>query len=188
MKTALGFTLASTAAIAAAQSNPPASIFDKAVNQPGIGWTVYGADQTAKQVPATDVPGGAAVRVQVKRAGAHPWDAGAQYPTIKPVAAGDTLLAMVYLRAPDAKAGEHVPIPIGAGTADAPYEPIADETVQVGPTWQRFFASGVTAKAFAPGKARIAVQLAGAKQVIEIGPAFLLDLGPNFDRSKLPRN
>jgi hypothetical protein len=32
------------------------------------------------------------------------------------------------------------------------------------------------------------VQLAGAKQVVEVGPAFLLDMRPKFDRSKLPAN
>lgn len=177
-------------AVAAGQQAAPApgSIFDKAINQPGIGWSVYGPGQTAKQVPATDVPGGAAVRVQVSKAGANVWDVGATYPTIKPIAAGDTLLVMVYLRAPDAKDGATVPIPINVGGADAPYPQITGETVNVGAGWKRYFVSGVSNQAFAAGKARIGIQLAGAKQVIEVGPAFLLDLGAGFDRSKLPHN
>ena len=60
--------------------------------------------------------------------------------------------------------------------------------MQVGPAWKRYFATGVSPKAFAAGKARIAIQLAGAKQVVEMGPAFLLDLGPGFDTTKLPHN
>ena len=169
---------------------PPAggTIFDKAINKPGIGWEIYGANQTAKQVAATDVPGGAAVRVQVNRAGTNPWDVGAAYPSVKPVAAGDTLLVMVYLRAPDAKDGDGHPVPIGASEADAPYTPIADQTVTVGPVWKRYFAAGVSPKALAAGKARISIQLAGAKQVVEVGPAFLFDMGPHFDMAKLPHN
>lgn len=179
---------------AVAQTAPPAapaargSIFDKAVNQPGIGWSLYGATQTAKEVKASDVPGGNAVRVQVSTAGANPWDDGAGYPTVKPIAAGDTVLVMVYLRAPETKEGATLSLPISAGESDAPYASFADATVQVGPTWKRYFASGVSPKALAAGKARISLQLAGAKQVVDLGPAFLLDLGPHVDPAKLPHN
>ncbi|MCI1143352.1 hypothetical protein MOP88_15165 [Sphingomonas sp. WKB10] len=70
---AAALALVPLSAVAAEQQAAPAqgSIFDKAINQPGIGWSVYGPGQTAKQVPATDVPGGAAVRVQVSKAGAN---------------------------------------------------------------------------------------------------------------------
>lgn len=196
MKAFLALALAAaplTGAAAGQQATPaPAasqgSIFDKAVNQPGIGWSVYGPNQTARQVPAADVPGNAAVRVQVNQTGANPWDVGATYPTVKPIAAGDTLLVMVYLRAPDAKGGATVPIPVNVGGADAPYPQVAGETVNVGAGWKRYFVSGVSNQAFAAGKARIGVQLAGAKQVVEVGPAFLLDLGAGFDTAKLPHN
>lgn len=178
MKATIGLALAAAPVCVAAMQAPQTdSIFDKAINQPGIGWSLYGRDQKAKEVPAADVPGGNAVRVAVTRKGANRWDSGATYPTIKPVAAGDTLLAIVYLRAPDAKAGETVAVPIGAGGADAPYTPIAAETVQVGSVWKRYYAAGVSGAAYAAGKARISIPLAGAKQVLEIGPAFLLDLG-----------
>ncbi|WP_322963981.1 hypothetical protein [Sphingomonas fuzhouensis] len=176
----------------AAQAAPSAaaqpSIFDKAVNAPGIGWSPYGPNQSAKQVPAPDVPGGNAVQVKVTAAGANPWDSGVTYPTIKPIAAGDTLMTMIFLRAPNAPEGQTVSIPVAMGGAEPPYTPIASEPVQVGSTWKRYYVTGVAGQAFAAGKANISVQLAGAKQVIEVGPAFLLDLGPNFDRSKLPHN
>ncbi|WP_267435773.1 hypothetical protein [Sphingomonas sp. GM_Shp_1] len=164
------------------------SIFDKAINTPGIGWTLYGPNQSAKEVPAADLPGGNAVQIKVAKAGANPWDSGATYPTIKPIAAGDTLMVMVYLRAPNAAEGSTVSIPVGMGGSEPPYTPIASEQVQVGSAWKRYFVTGVAGQAFAAGKANISVQLAGAKQVVEVGPAFLLDLGPNFDRSKLPHN
>ena len=164
------------------------SIFDKAVNAPGIGWAPYGPNQSARQVPAPDVPGGNAVQIKVTKAGVNPWDSGAAYPTIKPIAAGDTMLVMVFLRAPNATDAAPVTIPLGAGGSEPPYIPIATEPVQVGPTWKRYYVSGVANQAYAAGKANITVQLAGAKQVIEVGPAFLIDLGPGFDRSKLPHN
>ncbi|MFV0921431.1 hypothetical protein ACR720_11090 [Sphingomonas parapaucimobilis] len=176
----------------AAQTAPGAvaqpSIFDKAVNAPGIGWAPYGPNQSTKQVPAPEVPGGNAVQIKVSKAGANPWDSGAAYPTIKPIAAGDTMLVMVFLRAPNATDTAPVTIPVGAGGSEPPYTPIATEPAQVGPSWKRYYVSGVATQAYAAGKANITVQLAGAKQVIEVGPAFLIDLGPGFDRSKLPHN
>lgn len=184
----IAMLLAATSGQAAPSAAAQPSIFDKAVNEPGIGWKLYGPDQSGKQVPAADVPGGNAVQVKVSRAGANPWDSGASYPTIKPIAAGDTMLVMVYLRAPGATDAAPVTIPIGAGGSEPPYTPIVTEPVQVGPSWKRYYASGVANQAYAAGKANISVQLAGAKQVIEVGPAFLLDLGPGFDRSKLPHN
>ena len=164
------------------------SIFDKAVNAPGIGWMPYGPNQTAHQVAAAEVPGGNAVQIKVAKAGANVWDSGANYPTIKPIAAGDTMMVMIFLRAPNATDAAPVTIPVGVGGAAPPYTPITSEPIKVGPTWKRYYVSGVANEAYAPGKANLFVQLAGAKQVIEVGPAFLIDLGPNFDRSKIPHN
>lgn len=182
-------TLLLAAAPAYAQT-PPAGggILDRAINEPGIGWTLCGPNQSGKQVAATGVPGDAAVRVTVKRAGANPWDSGALYPTTKPIATGDTILVAVYLRAPDAKPGETVSVPLGATGAQAPYTSIAQGTVAVGPEWKIHYASGVAPEAFAAGKAQAAVQLAGAKQVIELGAAFVLYFGQGHDPAKLPKN
>ncbi|WP_294239367.1 hypothetical protein [uncultured Sphingomonas sp.] len=191
----IGFVALLIAALpagAADQAAPSAaaqpSIFDKAINTPGIGWTPYGPNQSARQVPAANVPGGNAVQVKVSAPGQNPWDSGLTYPTVKPIAAGDTLMTMVFLRAPNAPEGQTLSIPVAMGGSEPPYTPIASEPVQVGSTWKSYYVTGVAGQAFAAGKANISVQLAGAKQVIEVGPAFLLDLGPNFDRSKLPHN
>jgi len=164
------------------------SIFDKAINTPGIGWTPYGPNQTAKQVPAAGIPGGNAVQVKIAKAGANPWDSGVTYPTVKPIASGDTLVTMIFLRAPNAPEGQTVPIPVAMGGSEPPYPTITSEPLQVGSTWKRYFVTGVAGQAFAAGKANVSVQLAGAKQLVEVGPAFLLDMGPKFDRSKLPAN
>jgi hypothetical protein len=173
----------SPAPTAAAQPN----VLDRAINQPGIGWTLYGPNQSGKQVAATGVPGAGAVRVEVKRKGANPWDSGALYPTSKPIAAGDTILIAVYLRAPNAAPGETVAIPLGATGSEAPYPTIAQATVQVGPEWKLHYASAKATQAFGPAKAQASVQLAGAKQVLELGPAFILNFGQNYDPAKLPK-
>lgn len=177
--------------VAAAIAQTPAAhgLYDNVINKPGIGWGVYGTNQTAKQVAApAEVPGGAAVRFTISKAGAHPYDVAAFYPNTKAIAQGDTVVAMIYARAPDAKPDAPLPITFGIAEGDAPYTQIGNVEMPLTSSWKRYFVSGVSPKAFAPGKARINVQLGGAKQVVELGAAFLLDPGPGFDVSKLPRD
>lgn len=164
-------------------------ILDRAVNQPGVAWTFYGAGHSEKAVRAVGIPGEQAVRVTITAKGANAWDVGALYPTTKPIAANDTMLVAVYLRAPNVQAGQTTAISfVGATGGDAPYPPLASASVQIGPEWKIYYAAGMAPQAFAPGKARIAVHLAGAKQVLELGPAFLLDFGAGYDPAKLPKN
>ncbi len=56
------------------------------------------------------------------------------------------MLVMVFLRAPGATDAAPVTIPVGAGGSEAPYTPIATEPVQVGPSWKRYYVSGVATK------------------------------------------
>jgi hypothetical protein len=164
------------------------SIFDKAVNAPGIGWNPYGPNQTARQVAAAEVPGGAAA----SRSRSHapgPIHGTAASPIRRSSRSRRATRCWSWSScAPDATDAAPVTIPVGMGGSEPPYTPIATEPVRVGSTWKRYYVTGVANQAYAAGKANISVQLAGAKQVIEVGPAFLLDLGPGFDRSKLPHN
>jgi hypothetical protein len=179
------------AVIAAALAAPVAAqgIFDNIVNKPSIAWQLYGANQSGKEVPASkEVPGGYAVRVAVTAPAPNAYDVGATLASVKPIAKGDKVVTMVFLRAPDVAAGSTIPVPIGISESNPPYTPIANETVQIGPTWKRYFAAGVAPKAFPAGQARIALQLGGAKQVLELGPGFLMDPGAGFDTASVPRN
>ena len=161
------------------------NILDRAINQPGTNWTFYGPNK-AKAVAAEGVPGGQAVQVTIAAKGANAFDVGAMSPIQKPIAAGDTILVAVYMRAPKLKAGETTSIPFfGANEGAAPYETIAANNAQVGPEWKLYRAAGKATKAFAAGKANGTVHLAAAKHVIELGPIFILDYGPDQDPGKL---
>ncbi|MEN2786880.1 hypothetical protein ACFOKI_08875 [Sphingomonas qilianensis] len=60
--------------------------------------------------------------------------------------------------------------------------------VTVTNAWKLYYASGKTGRAFAAGSANVAAHLAAAKHVIELGPVFVLDFGPDYDPAKLPKN
>lgn len=163
-------------------------IMQKAVNQPSANWNVYGSGQTNKGVKAEGVPGNGAVQVTVASKGSHPYDVGASSPIQKKIGSGDAVLVAVYLRAPKLKEGETTPVGVGATLAAAPYTSIANDTAQVGAEWKLFYASGKAPQDFAPNTANASLQLSADKHVVELGPVFVLDFGPDQDLAKLPHN
>ena len=192
LRVALAATAFCVAAPLSAQTAPAASggggLIDKAVNRPGNSWSFYGTNYKAKAVKAQGVPGDQGVHVTVSAKGSNPWDIGATSDTVKPVQNNDTLMLAVFLRAPDAADSQTISLPISIGEAAAPYAAVAQDTAKVGREWKVFYATGRATKAYAMGALRGIVHLAGDKQVVELGPVLVLDMGPGQDPAKLPHN
>jgi hypothetical protein len=194
----LRLTLAATAAIFAgpALAQPPAApgptaggLDTKLINVPGTSWTIYGPNQTAKRLETDGPKGYPAIRATIARAGKNAWGAGAISLVPKPVSAGDAILVAVYLRAPELKDGETLEIPlVGATGASPPYTAIAGEKAVLTNQWKLYFASGKAPQAFPADGVQANVHLAGAKQVIDLGPLRVYDFGQDFDLKRLPHN
>ena len=182
------FAAASFAQTAAPQS--AGSLTDKLINQPGTApWYTFGAGQTTEALPNGGPQGYPATRVTVAAKGANPWDAGAVSPIVKPIAARDTLLVAVYLRAPMLKDGETTPISyFGLGQSAAPYAMIVTGSANVTNQWKLFYASGKAEKAYPADGVSVGVHLAADKHVVDLGPVKVFDLGPDFDPARLPKN
>jgi len=186
--------LAAPAAAQPPSAQPPAapaagSLDSKLINVPGTSWNVYGPNQASKLLDKEGPKGYPALRVTVSKAGKNAWDAGAVSVVPKPVGAGDAVLVAVYLRAPELKDGETLELPlIGATGAAAPYPAIAGEKVALTNQWKLYFASGKAPQAFAAGGVQATVHLAGARQVIDLGPLRVYDFGPDMDLKRLPHN
>ena len=178
------------AAPAPAPAAPAASSLDsKLINVPGTSWNVYGANQASKLLDKEGPKGYPALRVTVSKAGKNAWDAGAVSVVPKPVAAGDAILVAIYLRAPELKDGETLELPlIGATGAAEPYPAVAGDKVVLTNQWKIYFASGKAPQAFAANGMQATVHLAGARQVIDLGPLRVYDFGPDFDLKRLPHN
>lgn len=189
------FALALTAAPASAQDPAPApaparpTMLDRAVNVVHVtGWNVYGPDQTSSLVDST-VQGGHALRVDVTAAGTTAWAVGAGSTTIKPIAAGDVVLLAVWARAERLPAGAQTArLTIGLQQNSAPYTPLGTADIQVGADWKLYFLQADATQAYAAGAAGAAVHLAAASQTIDLGPVFILNFGPAYDKSQLPSN
>lgn len=164
-----------------------ATLMKKAINEVGIAYSFYGQNFTQKTMKDPDIPGGHFVRVDVSQKGSHPWDVGAQYAVTKPIKSGDVVFFALYARAPNLKDGESISISgVGVGQAEAPYASIAMTEIRLTNRWNVYYASAKTTASWARGQARASLQLAGDKQVVDLGPLIVLDLGADYDMSTLP--
>ncbi len=152
-------------------------ILQKAINTPGVAYSVYGAGQTSKPVKA-DVVGGRALQIVVAAPGTHGWDVGASSPIAKPIAKGDRIVVAFWARAPKLAGDATAAIPFaGVSLAAAPYTPIVTGSATVGREWKLQQITGVAAADAAGGAAMVSLHLGVAKAVFEFGPIFVLDMG-----------
>jgi hypothetical protein len=148
---------------------------------------VYGPDQTSKLLPTAGPQNYPAYEVTVTKVGRNAWDDGAVSVIQKPINAGDVILIALYIREPSLADGQTETLPlIGATGAKAPYVGIASASATITNQWKLYFASGTSPQAFSAAGAQVTVHLASARHVIQVGPARVYDLGPDFDVSRLP--
>ena len=187
---ALMSTIPAVAQTAPTPATPAASkLSDKLINIPGTNWNIYGTGQTNAREESGGPQGYPAIKVMVPAKTKNAWDVGALSPITKPIAAGDVVLVVAYLRAPALKDGETTAVPfVGATKATAPYDTIAQGGAQVTNQWKRYVGSGKATAAFAAGEAQASVHLGADKHAIELGPLLIYDFGPDYDMAKLPHN
>jgi len=166
------------------------NILDKLVNVPAAkSWVAQGLNQWPEAIDDPAVQGGQAMRFEIKDKGADPWSVSANVSIVKPVKAGDVVLFAFWARAQLPLEGQTASIPgIRIQEANAPYGAFAQDSATVTSKWAMYYASGVADKDYKPGTLVATLQLAAGKQSIDLGPVFVLDFGPDYDKSKLPHN
>lgn len=147
------------------------------INDPtSLEWRTQGARLRVSSVVDPAIPGGgAAVQYEVRRAGANPWEMQAYIPLTADIAEGDTVTFGFWARTTSTQG------PDGLGQIRArvqrdqdPWPGFGDTSFAVGPDW-RWYEATTTANISVPQRqAFIALQLAGAAQVLEVGQAFVV--------------
>lgn len=166
-----------------AQPTPELQALDDAlpgtlVNDPSrMDWSFYGTDQKTKNVQDPAIPGGgAAVQVTVARAGANIYDSGANVPLRTGIPAGRDYTVAFYARTVKSEAaGGKGQIGVRFQQNAAPYPGFGDQTLEIGSEWALYEVTARSDKAIPAGQAVVGLQLAGAKQVIEIGQAIVVE-------------
>ena len=177
MKTLTAAAATLTLALIPMTSHADDDILKHLINSPSAGsWVAYGS-QASKPVKDANVQGGSAFEVQVTAAGPQTYTTAAQQDLTGPIKAGDKLIAVLWLKAntPDNRPTPlHLRLQVNSGS----YDGILDGDVTIDNTWKRYPIQGVSAADHPKGSSVLVVHLGQAKQTIDLGPAFVLDMGP----------
>jgi hypothetical protein len=170
--------LAAAPAAAPAQSGGADDIAQRIISVPAPArFTAIGARGEVRDDAA--VQGGHALRVRVPGRSDQPWSVSVSVPITRAVHAGDNLVLAFWARL---EAGEN-----GAATtvlpynavqmASAPYTAVFHGPLTIGHDWRIQQISGRADRDYAEGALNVAIHLATARQTVDIGPVFVLDMG-----------
>ena len=165
--------LAITAPAAAVQGDDIAS---KIINDPSAP-QIVGAKASVRK--DDQVQGGKALRIVVPAKGKNNWDTFASSPIQKPVKTGDNLVLAFWARLERGEGGAtSSTLPFaGVQVSSPPYPSLFNEAVQVGPEWKLHQVKGKADKDHAAGTIGVSIHMANAKQTIDLGPVFVLNMG-----------
>jgi hypothetical protein len=127
------------------------------------------------------VQGGKALRVIVPAANVQTWATAVAVPVTRGVHNGDALILAFWARLePMAGGSATASLPYNSvQLSTAPYTALFTGPATLTPQWQMFEIHGRAAQDYAANALTISLHLATGHQTIDIGPVFLLDMGPN---------
>lgn len=146
------------------------------INDPAnIDWDYFGAGMTRKTVAAKGMPGDAAAQFTVPAAGTNAYDAGVNVPITEAIAEGDILIVAILARTDSADTPDGLGrIGIRVQQNVAPYPGFGEQQLKIGPGWKLYQLRTQARMNIPKGQAGVALHLAGAKQVVEVGRVYVL--------------
>jgi hypothetical protein len=165
-------------------SSAEEDIWSKTINNDTNGvWHVQPDSPKPKDVKAQGIPGNMALRVKANK-GVNPWDVQVSSPIKGTIKQGDVIMVMIYLRAEQpAEGGSSLATRLQLG--EAPYSATMEFNAAISTEWKSYCAHRVAGVTLPPGKGIANIHLASAQQVIDLGPVFVFDFGPDYDQSTL---
>ena len=151
------------------------------INDPSrLDWATQGQGFKSKGIKDPAIPGGgAAVQFEIRQADPKPYTIQSYIPLLSKIAKGETVTVGFYARALSADTAD------GKGVVNVrfqqnadPWPGFADAQVKVGPQWEWHEVSGISNINVAKEVAVVALQLAGAKQTVQIGQAIVVKGAP----------
>jgi hypothetical protein len=177
----LALGLAAAISTAGAQE---VDIWTKTINNDSNGiWNVQPDKPKPKQIEVKGIPGEHAYRIKAHKS-ANPWDVQASSQIQGAINAGDVIMLMYYARA-DVPAEGGSSLTARVQLAGAPYTSTMDFTAPISTEWKSYCAHRVATAALPEKNGSVSVHLATAQQVIELGPVFVFNFGPSYDRKSL---
>jgi Cellulase (glycosyl hydrolase family 5)/Carbohydrate binding domain len=166
-------------ASAAAPAKEEDDILKYLINSPKVsGWAVYGEGQThaLRQDKSSVVK--TALKVTVATPRPNPWDIGAVVALTGNIKKGDKLVFAVMARLDSQDPAPRTQIYTTIQQNEAPYTAITSGTITVTPEWDTLSFSGIASGDYPAGKANVGLHLGHLKGTIELGPVYVLNMGP----------
>lgn len=173
-------------AMASALATLDAQLPGTLINNPyDIEWRTDGSDKKDSVVESEGAPGGMAYRVTVKKRKPNHWDTATRIPMTTDIAKGDVILMSFWARAVKPQKGkEFGDIHVSLQRNIEPYDSVIAEDVDLGKEWKLHSVSGKAGRDYSADKTQINFNLARAKQTVEFGQFYVMNLGQNADASK----
>lgn len=167
--------------IAAATGGAPAvstqgDVTDRIVNDPRPeSFRPYGLRLPPQVRKDKTVQFGKALRMPIDSAAPPDFRIGVVLPVLKPIKAGDRIVIAFWARAHETEGGAPGKIArVQFELAKPPHRAIFAQPVVVGSEWKLHQVAGVADGDYAPQQLNAAMHLAAAKQVLDIGPVFVM--------------
>ena len=170
------------AALAALDAQLPG----KLINNPyDVKWRTEGSDKKEKIVESKGAPGGMAYSVKVKKSKRNHWDTATRIPMTEDIQKDDVIIVSFWARAAKVAKGKDIGKIVAVLQRKVePYDSIFEEHIDLGKEWKLHHVSGKAERDYSADETSMNFNLAKAKQTIEFGQFYVMDLGPNGDASK----
>lgn len=156
------------------------------INDPSaLNWASFGTIMKSKIVKSADIPGGgAAMQFALQSLGRAAYDAGTNVPIRTPLRAKGDYVAAFWARTVKSD------VPDGKGRIGvrfqqnvAPYAGFGDTVLTVGSEWRLYEVPATADRDVPKGQAVLGLQLAGARQTIEIGQVIIVEGATSIRRT-----
>lgn len=156
------------------------------INNPyDIKWKTEGSDKRDKVVKSEGAPGGMAYQVTVKKRKQNPWDTATRIPMTTSIGKDDVIMLSFWARAAKPQKGKDKgDISVAIQRNIEPYDSIFEERVALEKEWKLYNLTGKANRDYAADKTNLNFNLARAKQTLEFGQFYIMNLGPDGDASK----
>jgi hypothetical protein len=150
---------------------------DKIINDPRVPSLIpYGLNLPPQVRSDKNVQFGKALRIPLE-GHADFGRIGVITPTLKPVKKGDRIVIAFWAKATDTRDGA----PGRIGRVQLEETPVVrtlfEKPFEIGPEWKMYQLAGSVARDYAPGQLNAALHIDAAKQVLHLGPVFVLNYG-----------
>lgn len=160
----------------------------KLINVPAPAqWAI---NRSSQGIAHDALPGGKGQRARITEQGENGYEVTAAAPITQPIKTGDVLLVAFYARGEEAFNEANTAI-ITSGQIEltrAPYTAAGRSAIRLKSKWDIYYLNGKAERDYDIGDAQVSLHLAGSRQTIDLGPAFVFNFGPDMDVAKLPRN